>query len=1097
MHTYGSGSQRGGAPPSPPVSPFILGTGAALPTGQAGGGGGGSRYGSTAAPGGVGAGGTPRSGSLQSQMMHPMVAYRSYPPSAATTSEQPSGTSTTGTGGFTSNLDMFPALKRHYDSPFVAAGAAATGPLNFGGSSSSASSYVTNATLGDGGGGTSWATRAPSAQQAPLFHPPASAGGLPPAAPYTTSSHNQQANAAAYSYATSSSLMPSSSSSPTVNVYRPVMPNTVTSAAPSNAAGGGPTATPSDVRESIDFIARYCRGENLAAATTPTQPTTTVSPAVGSASAHDYYKQVTTPSGVVLDRDYAALNWAPPVNATSHVGAASSDAWRRSDLALQSTRGTAPAAQPLAESDHLPSRQRDGGLPASASGSIGAPAAALSGRSVVSMEQGARITPSYQQAPSTLSHGHRDVDRDAILASVMYAAPPSAPPPLLASSSGAARGEPPFAAPAARPSGGPTTDAQTFSGTPGAIRSMAVASGGASLPEPTRPELRGGTPDHRMKRGPSPGTMGLNDDAGFALTASTPVQQPPPPRANTSAAAAAFRTTPTKEPNVLNPVVHIDSRSTSVSSQVRQPVAPSGLNVADVATLPPPRPRVHQPVGAGSVLADLRSLPHDDVIHVVAKYLKDYYGQDPTESQKGIETMTTEDINGLSQCFEMEVSRVIQQWSDRQSKGEGPSTGSSMNTLLVKPSPSVTSRFPENTTYGALSAAHQREGNDDAVRQSKATATSSSSNSVPGSMRMPKPQPEPDVAGRVPPVPPRQEVNESGGGIPPVREASMEPNVVQVSEEPLAARKPIVVTMTSRQTSRPPSPTRVPGGKAPVTGLIHPPITRPPAASNNTTMPTAPQPPALATGDDNGIATNQRRPGSIIRVGSGGGETATAGSAADANKPAPAAPTNYFPATVPPTAVRQAVPQPVATQAPPAAADGVVPGPATASQPAPPTVPSHHRSLKECMRLMREGGVLAKYGRNSQPKLRFFNIRDKTMTLGGGEEVLMPHLCWSTDAGSHPSGAVPLLHLTTVVAGPTKPNFKRNGQGAVVGVRNDVIKPTMCMTLEFEERPVDVYCLTQEDYDLWFQGMSLVRRKNVALSAAGGGPQQQAPPPAS
>ncbi len=191
-------------------------------------------------------------------------------------------------------------------------------------------------------------------------------------------------------------------------------------------------------------------------------------------------------------------------------------------------------------------------------------------------------------------------------------------------------------------------------------------------------------------------------------------------------------------------------------------------------------------------------------------------------------------------------------------------------------------------------------------------------------------------------------------------------------------------------------------------------------------------------------------------------------------------------------------PQPAAAEVKPTASNGAAAvtttAGATPAATSKPTASSSNPSsgetqvkkftLRECMAAMKQGGALIKYGRNSQPKLRFFNIRDRTTTLSDGRSVQMPHLCWASDAqSSSPSGALPLLHLQAVHTGAASKNFKRNSAGAVVGLRSgEIVKPTQCLSLEFSERSVDVLCQSEEDFELWHQGMSLVVQRNKELA---------------
>ena len=70
-------------------------------------------------------------------------------------------------------------------------------------------------------------------------------------------------------------------------------------------------------------------------------------------------------------------------------------------------------------------------------------------------------------------------------------------------------------------------------------------------------------------------------------------------------------------------------------------------------------------------------------------------------------------------------------------------------------------------------------------------------------------------------------------------------------------------------------------------------------------------------------------------------------------------------------------------------------------------------TLKEALSKMRAGSTLIKYGRNGVPQLRFVHIQDRRITIED-ETIVMPHLCWSSDMTSSPSGQLCLIHLMDV-----------------------------------------------------------------------------------
>jgi hypothetical protein len=141
--------------------------------------------------------------------------------------------------------------------------------------------------------------------------------------------------------------------------------------------------------------------------------------------------------------------------------------------------------------------------------------------------------------------------------------------------------------------------------------------------------------------------------------------------------------------------------------------------------------------------------------------------------------------------------------------------------------------------------------------------------------------------------------------------------------------------------------------------------------------------------------------------------------------------------------------------------------------------------LGKLFRQMRKGSYLVKYGRNGEALLRYFLVTDEKLKIEG-DVIDCPHLSWTTDVGGKPSGSLPLLYLQDVIRGTGDDRekiFKKDKSGSVVGIRNQLIRPSMCFILIFPKRTMGLYANSLEDYDLWVDGLEGVVAANRANGA--------------
>ncbi|KAG5507181.1 hypothetical protein JIQ42_06587 [Leishmania sp. Namibia] len=94
----------------------------------------------------------------------------------------------------------------------------------------------------------------------------------------------------------------------------------------------------------------------------------------------------------------------------------------------------------------------------------------------------------------------------------------------------------------------------------------------------------------------------------------------------------------------------------------RPPLAPSTAGAAS-ATTPPTvsDDRDVHPAQPLELISGRNPDEHASNVHRIAHYLKDYYAREAGETERGVESLSAEDVTGLAQCFYIDLYRTVRQ----------------------------------------------------------------------------------------------------------------------------------------------------------------------------------------------------------------------------------------------------------------------------------------------------------------------------------------------------------------------------------------------------------------------------------------------------
>ncbi|ORC86559.1 uncharacterized protein TM35_000271490 [Trypanosoma theileri] len=175
------------------------------------------------------------------------------------------------------------------------------------------------------------------------------------------------------------------------------------------------------------------------------------------------------------------------------------------------------------------------------------------------------------------------------------------------------------------------------------------------------------------------------------------------------------------------------------------------------------------------------------------------------------------------------------------------------------------------------------------------------------------------------------------------------------------------------------------------------------------------------------------------------------------------------------------------------------------------------RPLRRLMPLLRRGSTLCKHVAGGRPHLRFFRIEDQLGEDRSGQEAVMPHFVWYTNAphnadlhddqssqshqyehhnnknnnsnNKRPNEALSLPSLIGVhllsAGDSTSDSMRRlfrRSKGVVVDHQRRSVAEGMCAVFRFEQRDVAVSFLTEADRQLWVGGMMGVVERNRELA---------------